>query len=230
MKTRQLAVGAALALASSLAWANVQYTFFANGVTDSYAEQGYAVFSFANDGSSLAITLADTVNPTAAIQSEITGLQFTLSSAPSSVSLASVVPSQVIDCTNSATPCPSGAGSSPYGWGAAQNGGGLSLGAGFNGSTFGYQPYGIVNANYLSGSGAGALGTPSNNPLLVGPVTFNFALTGLGSAPEVNSVGFLFGSPPVDPPATIPEPQSLALFAVGLLAAGWASRRKYVRA
>ena len=179
MKIRQLAVAAVFLVASSLASANVQYTFYASGVTESYAQEGTALFSFSNDGSSLSITLTDTVDPTAAILSSITGLQFGLSSAPTSMSLVSVSAAQVVDCTNSSNPCPLGGGSSPYGWGSVATAGGFSLGAGFDGSSFAYQPYGIVNAHYLSPGGLGGLGDPASNPLLVGPVTFNFALTGL---------------------------------------------------
>ncbi|MHB8723994.1 MAG: PEP-CTERM sorting domain-containing protein [Casimicrobiaceae bacterium] len=227
MKTQQLIVAAGFALASSLASANVQYTFYANGVTESYAEQGLALFSFSSDGSSLSITLTDTVNPTTAVQSAITGLQFTLSSAPTAISLTSVTPTSVIDCSGlSGSSCPAGVGSTPYGWSTTLSGNAFALG---NGSEFSYQPFGIVNANYLSG-GTGGLGTPSNNPLLIGPVTFNFALTGLHYAPEANSVVFLFGDTTEAPTSRVPEPQSLALLAIGLMAAGWVSRRKYRRA
>lgn len=233
MKVRQLAAAAGFLLASSLAFANVQYTFYASGVTESYSQQGTALFSFANDGSSLSITLNDTVVPTIAVLSSITGLQFGLSSAPTGMTLTSVTATQVVDCTNSPNPCPPGSGSSPYGWGATQSGGGISLGAGFDGSGFAYQPYGIVNASYSSPGGPGGLGDPASNPLLVGPVTFNFALTGLRYAPEVNSVVFEFGDPTGvtgDGPTSVPEPQSLALLAVGLIAAGWMSQRRQARA
>ncbi len=229
MKTIPTIVGAGLLCAASLASANIQYTFYASGVTESYAQQGQAIFSFANDGSSLSITLNNTVSPTSAIQSEISGLSFAFSTAPTSMSLVSVTPTQVIDCSNSSSPCPTGAGSSPYGWGVTLSSGAAALGAGFDGSSFAYEPYGIVNANYLSIAGAGGLSTPSNNPLLVGPVTFTFALSGLTYAPELSSVVFAFGDPDLLPAAAVPEPQSLALVAIGLLVTGWAGRRKQLR-
>ena len=227
MKIRQLAVAAAFLLASSLASANVQYTFYASGVTESYSQEGTAVFNFSNDGSSLSITLTDTVDPTTSVLSSITGLQFGLSSDPTGMSLVSVSAAHVIDCTNASSPCPPAAGSSPYGWGATPSGDGFALGAGFDGTSFAYQPYGIVNANYTT---SGGLSDPATNPLLVGPVTFTFALTGMRYAPEVDSVVFAFGDPAFVPTRVVPEPGSLALLAVGLMTVGWVSRRRCVRA
>ncbi len=217
-----LAIGAA-----SSAFANILYTFSANGVTESYAQQGTATFSFSNDGSQLSITITDTVDPTAAILSEISGLQFTLSAVPSAMTLTSVSAGSVVDCTNSANPCPPGDGSSPYGWGALSNGGAITLGAGFDGVSFAYQPYDIVNQNYVSIVGDGGLSTPSNNPLLIGPVTFNFALSGLSFAPEVSNVSFAFGDPVNVAALAVPEPGTLALIALGLITVGWGIGRSH---
>jgi hypothetical protein len=230
MKPLQTLIGATLLAAASLASATVQYTFYANGVTENYAQQGEAIFSFSNDGSTLSITLINTLSPTAAIQSEISGLSFTFSSAPASMALVSVTPTNVIDCSNASSPCPPGAGSNPYGWGVTLGGGTGSLGAGYNGSGFSYQPYGIVNSNYLSSPGNGGLSTPSTNPLLAGPVTFTFALAGLSFAPEVGRVAFAFGDPDIQDAVAVPEPQSLALLAIGLLSAAWVARRRNSRA
>lgn len=222
MKPHFLIAAAVALVVSTPALANVQYNFYADGVTESYAQQGRAVFDFSNDGSSLSITLTDLVAPTAAVLSSITGIEFSLSSTPSSATLTSATATQVIDCTNASSPCPPGSGSSPYGWGATQDAGSIALGAGFDGGSFSYQPYGIVNASYAT---TGDLGNAASNPLLVGPVTFNFTLTGLRFAPEVSSVVFKFGDPTPQDGAPIPEPQSLALLALGLLTAGFVTRR-----
>jgi hypothetical protein len=213
-------------VSSTLASATVTYTFMADGFTESYAQQGSAVFVFSDDGSSLSITLTDTVSPTESIQSEISGLMFAFSSAPTSIALTSVSTTAIIDCTNSANPCPAGEGTSPFGWGTTSSGGSIMLGAGYDGSTFAYQPYGIVNENYISVLGDGGLATPSNNPLLIGPVTFNFALTGLRFAPEVNSVVFAFGDPILTAAVTVPEPGTIALLGVALLALALQGQRK----
>lgn len=212
MRTMRNLVGAGMLAVTSLASANVDYTFYASGVTENFAQQGIAFLSFADDGSTLAVTLTNTVNPTVATLSEISGLSFVMSFAPTTMTLVSVNAAAVIDCTNTSSPCGPGAGSSPYGWGSTLLGGLLTMGSGFDGAAFAYQPYGIVNANYVSVAGGGQLDTPSTNPHLVGPVTFNYALTGMAFAPEVAAVVFAFGDPVFAPAAlAVPEPQSRAL-------------------
>jgi hypothetical protein len=227
-KLTGILIGMALALGSAAASANVVYTFSAAGFTENVAMQGTARFDFSNDARTLTLTLTDNVDPTQYVLSEISGLRFSFSQAPTAMTLTGVSAPQVIDCSNLAgSSCPSVQGSPDlYGWGTTASDGVMTLGAGFSDGTFGYQPYDIVNRNYIAPGGSGGLSDPANNPLLVGPVTFTFALEGLSYVPEVTSTTFLFGDPAEVPgPRAVPEPESLALFGIGLLAAVFATSR-----
>ncbi len=259
MTARKLLVVLGLLLGATTASATVEYTFVADGVTNSVSQQGTAKFAFSDDATSLTITLTDNVDPTSLIASELDGLLFTLTETPTTLDLLSVTPQSVINCNGVVGPtdsCPAGTGTDPYGWGSLQNGANFALGAGFTGNGFSYHPYAIVNENYLAPGGNGGLSNNQHNPLLVGPVTFTFSLSGLSFVPEISSVTFLFGTVPdsqqgectdanCEPPCTagaqcdpppctngncgdqnVPEPPVVALYGLALLAAGWASRRR----
>lgn len=229
-KSIELAVAATFLVFSSIASANIMYTWNADGMTENTSQQATAIFDF-TDASSFTITLMNNVDPTESILSELDGILFSFSEAPATLTLTSVSPFGVIDCTSSSTaPCAPGSGSNPYGWGATNNAGAITLGAGYSDSTgdFAYHPYGIVNQKYNPGQ----LGDPAYNPLLTGPVKFAFQMTWndniLPSVPEVTSATFLFGKAP-DEIRGIPEPNSLALIGAGLLAlVAFSTRRKHV--
>ena len=214
----------ALVAASTGASANFIQVFHADGVTESVSQQATARFDFAN-ANTLTLTLTDNVDPTEFLMSELSGLSFTFAQAPTSVTLTGVSASSVIDCSNVAgSSCPPAANIPAfYGWGNTLDAGAMTLGAGYSGSDFGWAPFDIVNQNYLA-PGSGGLSDPANNPLLVGPVVFTFQLQGLNSMPQVTSATFLFGDP--DWRFRLPEPASLALVGLGLLAAVFAIRRK----
>jgi len=254
MKLKKLLAALALLLTAPLASADiVSYTFLANGQTEGVAQQGSAVFSFdTNNLGWLQITLTDNVSPTAKTASELDGLLFSFSDPLGALTLQSVSPQAVLDCSGDhAIPCDPYAGVAPalYGWGAQSSGDDASLGAGFTGSGYAYHPYAVINSNYaLPATGDGNLANGSHNPFLVGPVTFTFQ-TDLASIPDVTSVQFLFGTNPdsqsgtctsdqcgdVGPCtdglcASVPEPNTLALIGVALSAFGWGARRKLYNA
>ena len=256
MNTRAIAVALGLLVGAPTASATLmEFHFTADGVTDSASQQATAVFTFDPDKlGSFTITLTDTVTPTAKIASELDGFEFAFSQAqtPSSLSLTSVSPASVVDCSQGA-PCldVSPTTSSPYGWGTTLTGADAALGAGFTGGGFSYHPYAIVNSIYEAPGGNGGVSNPQHNPLLVGPVTFTFNVGGLDGVPDISSVMFLFGTVPDSQPGTpctngdctdltdvtdvtditdvtVPEPQTLALLGLGLLSVGLLSRRKRI--
>jgi hypothetical protein len=246
MRILKLVAALGMALAAAGASATIlSYTFTANGVTDSVSQAGTAVFTFDTQNlGTFTVQLTDNVDPTSKIPSELDGFEFSFSGGPSVLSLTSVVAQSVINCNGSSgSSCPAGDGSSPYGWGVTLSGDDATLGAGFKNGGFSYHPYGIVNANYVAPGGNGGLSNAQHNPLLIGPVTFTFTVTGLQTIPEISNVTFLFGTvpdaqdgtctsgancPQHDPP-TLPEPRMLALLGLALMSMAWVSRARLRR-
>jgi hypothetical protein len=207
----------------------ITQTFNASGVTDSFSQQGTAIFQIDTDNpDTFTVRLLDNVSPTGNILSVLNGISFSLSQPVTSINITGITPTSVIDCTASSTttcPQPNPMPTEPFGWNATVSGGTVTLGAGFDSSTssFKFHPFGIVNANY-NGTG---LSDAENNPLLVGPVTFTFS-TDVQAFPEILGVTFLFGTVPDPVPGAVdavPEPHSLALLGIALVA-GWVVRSR----
>ena len=229
-RTVKKGMAVALALVSTAASADFVQVFHANGVTESVSQQATARFDFASP-TSLSITLTNNVDPTEFIQSILDGIEFSLSS-PATLTLTGVTAVGAINCSpgggiTPGSPCPAAGAPDPfYGWGSLGSGSSVSLGSGFNGSTFAFHPYDIVNASYNIAGGGTGLSDPAYNPLLVGPVTFSFAIAGATGMPQVTSANFVFGDPIRIAAVTVPEPASLTLVALGLLAVAFGIRRR----
>ena len=222
---------AALTVCSATASADVIYTFTAQGVSQGFGQAGIARFDFSSPNA-LQLTLINTVSPTASVTSLLDGLQFMFGTAPTSIQLTGVSAPSVIDCTNvTGSSCPA-ASNTPtnFGWGTTFSNGVATLGAGFSNGVIGFRPYDIVNASFNS-TVANGLATAAENPLLVGPVTFTFALTGLSAIPQVTSASFYFGAPPPSnlPAISVAEPGSLALMGIAFIAAFFGINRAHRR-
>jgi hypothetical protein len=206
---------------------------------------------FTWSGNTLNLHLSNTTDSIDKIIQELTGITFVLSGSPSlqSVSGMSEGSTNCVgiaagqSCAFDSTPVDpfgdppdlDGHGAPPNGWGFLPNYALFTFAAG-DGS---FKPYGIINDSIVGSGSSGGLSNPQHNPLLLGPVDFQFVFAPLAMPPMISGVQFYWGTGGdhrsgvlctegdclTSSVAPVPEPQTLALLGVSLLAMALGLRR-----
>lgn len=209
---------------------------------------------FTWNGNVLDLHLSNDTGSIGKIIQELTGVNFTLSGDPTLVGVSGTAEGSVncvgvaaaAPCNFDSTPVDAfgtppnldGHGASPNGWTFLPNYALFTFAAGAGS----YKPYGIVNDSITGSGTSGGTSNAQHNPTLLGPVDFQFVFAPFDATPNVTGIQFYWGTGGdhragsctsgcpfdrllvTDP---VPEPQSLALVALGLVAmAAMTSRRR----
>jgi hypothetical protein len=223
------AFAAALLCASTVLATPIVFT----GGTVGGDQGATATFDF-TDANTLSLTLENTSNITA-ITSLLDDFHFDLSGTPLSVSLTGGLTGGRETCTTSTgkpphvTTCTTDPNTSVSDtWGVFLTGAHVDMFSNDNKN----HPFAIVNGSFetnaVANGSQGGLTNDQHNPVLLGPVRFDIAFTGLTSIPSISNVDFTFGTEPLHIPGTcslgcgplreVPEPGSLVLLAGAALA------------
>ncbi|HJU24260.1 MAG TPA: PEP-CTERM sorting domain-containing protein [Casimicrobiaceae bacterium] len=208
---------------------------------------------FTWNGNVLDLHLSNDTSSIGNIIQELTGIHFTLSGDPTLVSVSGMAEGSAncvgvaanAPCNFDSTPVDAfgtppnldGHGASPNGWAFLPNYALFTVAAGAGS----YKPYGIVNDSITGSGTSGGTSNTQHNPMLLGPVDFQFVFAPFDLTPNVTGIQFYWGTGGdhragsctsdcfsrllvTDP---VPEPQSLALVALALIAmAAMTSRRR----
>lgn len=219
-----------------------------------------ATADFSWTGSTLTLILSNDTNGISKTLQELTGITFILSGSPTlqsggvtasalgTVNCIGIAKGDSCDVDNTPVdpfgtpPDLASPGAAPTGWAALPSYALFTFGAG-GGS---WKPYGIVNDTVVGSGNNGNTSNPEHNPMLLGPVTFDFLFDPLFAPPTITGVQFYWGTggehrsaslctspecgiPSGDPPAPVPEPQTLALLGLGVLAMAGFRRQQGAR-